>query len=147
MLPPISQDQFNIVSGQDGRFQDSHQWIHSGRRRYCSSRRSYGIPIQSCILGGGLCSVSGILPDLDSDSGVPYRESVAFISAFVPMLLISRFQSMGWPRETIVLACALLYIGIRFGVAKVFRKLHGASRDVAQHTGRGFRRTDGVPDH
>ena len=83
---------------------------------------SYGIPLQSCLLAGGLCSVSGILPDLDSDSGVPYRESVAFISAFVPMLLINRFQSLGWPRETIVLACALLYIGIRFGVADVFRR-------------------------
>ncbi len=83
---------------------------------------SYGIPPQSCLLATGLCSVSGILPDLDSDSGVPYRESVAFISAFVPMLLISRFQSMGWSRETIVLACALIYIGTRFGVAELFRR-------------------------
>ncbi len=83
---------------------------------------SYGIPPEPCLLATGLCSVSGILPDLDSDSGVPYRESVAFVSAFVPMLLISRFQSLGWARETIVLACALLYIGIRFGVAELFRR-------------------------
>ena len=83
---------------------------------------SYGIPPEPCLLATGLCSVSGILPDLDSDSGVPYRESVAFVSAFVPMLLISRFQSLGWSRETIVLACALLYIGIRFGVAELFRR-------------------------
>ncbi len=83
---------------------------------------SYGISVQSCLLATGLCSISGILPDLDSDSGIPYRESVAFISAFVPMLLIGRFESLGWPRETIVLACALLYIGIRFGVADIFRK-------------------------
>ncbi len=83
---------------------------------------SYGIPIESCILAGGLCSVAGILPDLDSDSGVPYRESVAFISAFVPMLMISRFQSLGWTRESIVLACACMYVGIRFGVAELFRR-------------------------
>lgn len=82
---------------------------------------SYGFHVQSCLLAGGLCSVAGILPDLDSDSGVPYRESVAFISAFVPMLLIDRFQSLGWTRETIVLACGLLYILIRFGVANLFR--------------------------
>ncbi len=82
---------------------------------------SYGIPAEACVLGAGLCSVAGILPDLDSDSGVPYRESVAFISAFIPMLLISRFQSLGWSRETIVLAYALIYMSIRFGVANLFR--------------------------
>lgn len=81
-----------------------------------------GIPPQSCILAGGLCSVSGILPDLDSHSGVPYRESVAFISAFVPMLLINRFQALGWTREYIVLACAGLYLFIRFGVGGLFRR-------------------------
>ena len=83
---------------------------------------SQGMPLESCILAGGLCSVAGILPDLDSDSGIPYRESVAFVSAFVPLLLIQRFQHLGWARETIVLAAALIYIAIRFGVAEVFRR-------------------------
>jgi hypothetical protein len=83
---------------------------------------SYGIPLESCMLATGLCGVSGILPDLDSDGGVPYRESVAFISAFVPLLLIQRFQHLGWNRETIVLAASLIYIGMRFGVAELFRR-------------------------
>lgn len=83
---------------------------------------SYGVPLESCLLATGLCSVAGILPDLDSDSGVPYRESVAFISAFIPLLLIQRFQHLGWSRENIVLAAALIYIGVRFGVAEVFRR-------------------------
>lgn len=82
----------------------------------------YGIPIQSCLLAGGLCGVAGILPDLDSNSGIPYRESVAFISAFLPIMLIRRFQALDWTRESIVLACALLYLFIRFGVAELFRR-------------------------
>ncbi|MHB0955647.1 MAG: metal-dependent hydrolase [Pirellulaceae bacterium] len=81
-----------------------------------------GIPAESCVLAAGLCSVAGMLPDLDSNAGVPFRESVAFISAFVPLLLIQRFQHMGWNRETIVLAAALIYLGMRFGVAEVFRR-------------------------
>ena len=80
-----------------GGLQDTHHWFHvSGHWRLCGVGLSYGFPIQSCLLAGGLCSVAGILPDLDSDSGVPYRESVAFISAFVPLLLINRFESLGW---------------------------------------------------
>lgn len=82
----------------------------------------HGIPLESSMLATGLCSVSGILPDLDSDSGVPYRESVAFISAFIPLLLVQRFQHLGWDRETIVLACSLIYIFVRFVVADMFRR-------------------------
>jgi len=83
---------------------------------------SAGMPLVSCMLGGGICSVAGILPDLDSDSGIPFRESVAFVSAFVPLMMVQRFEHLGWSREVIVLACALIYIGIRFGVAEVFRR-------------------------
>jgi hypothetical protein len=74
------------------------------------------------VLATGLCGVSGILPDLDSSSGVPFRESVAFISAFIPILLIQRFEHLGWDRQTIVLAAAMIYIGFRFGVAELFRR-------------------------
>src|SRR5687768_1680103 len=44
-----------------------------------------------CLLAAGLCSVSGMLPDLDSDSGVPVRESITFAAAVVPMLMMRRF--------------------------------------------------------
>lgn len=82
----------------------------------------YGASLESSMLAGGLCSVAGILPDLDSDSGIPYRESVAFISAFVPMALVQRFENLGWDRETIVLAAALIYIAVRFVMADIFRR-------------------------
>ncbi|MBN1908511.1 MAG: metal-dependent hydrolase, partial [Pirellulales bacterium] len=41
----------------------------------------FDVPWPTCVLAGGLCGVSGMLPDLDSDSGVPRRESVAFAAA------------------------------------------------------------------
>ena len=82
----------------------------------------YGASLESSMLAAGLCSVSGILPDLDSDSGIPYRESVAFIAAFVPMALVQRFEHLGWDRETIVLAAALIYIAVRFVMADIFRR-------------------------
>jgi len=76
----------------------------------------------TCILAGGLCSVSGMLPDLDSDSGVPLRESIAFAAAVVPMLMLERFRQLGMAPEAMVLAGGAVYLMIRFGLAKLLKK-------------------------
>lgn len=80
------------------------------------------LPPATCILGAGLCSLAGMLPDLDSDSGVPVRETMAFAAAIVPLLMVDRFAHLGWSFETMVLAGAGIYLGIRFGVAEIFRR-------------------------
>lgn len=81
-----------------------------------------GMPLSCCMVAGGLCSVSGMLPDLDSDSGVPIREMFAFVAAVVPMLMVDRFQRLGWSPELIVLAGGLIYVAIRFGVSEIFKR-------------------------
>jgi hypothetical protein len=83
----------------------------------------YDVPWHSCVLAGGLCSVSGMLPDLDSGPGVPLRESVTFAAAVVPLLLIHRWQRYHLEPETMVLAGGLIYLLIRFGMAKLMTKL------------------------
>ena len=60
----------------------------------------YQMPVETCLLAGGMCSVSGMIPDLDSDSGVPVRETVSLVAAVTPMLMIDRFQHMNWSNET-----------------------------------------------
>jgi hypothetical protein len=84
---------------------------------------AYDVPLPACALAGGLCSISGMLPDLDSGPGVPLRESVAFAAAVVPMLLVDRFRQLGMPPESIVLAGGLLYLLIRFGAGKLLASL------------------------
>jgi hypothetical protein len=81
-----------------------------------------GAPIETCVLAGGLCSVSGMLPDLDSDSGRPVQEMSCFAAAVIPMLMIERFENFGWSREMMVLAAAGIYAAVRFGVAEVFKR-------------------------
>lgn len=80
------------------------------------------LPLTTCMLAGGLCSVAGMLPDLDSDSGVPVRETMTFVAAVVPMLMVDRLQHMGLSNESIVLAAGLIYLIIRFGVAEIFKR-------------------------
>ncbi len=81
-----------------------------------------GAPIEACVLAGGLCSVAGMLPDLDSDTGVPIREAMCFAAAVVPLLMLDRFQHMGMSHEMIVCVSVLLYIIVRFGVAWALKK-------------------------
>lgn len=73
------------------------------------------VPLSSCLVAGGLCSLAGMLPDLDSDSGVPVREVTALTAALVPALMIPRFEQLGFDREQFVLATAIVYLAVRFG--------------------------------
>jgi membrane-bound metal-dependent hydrolase YbcI (DUF457 family) len=82
----------------------------------------YGVPWPACALAGGLCGVSGMLPDIDSDSGTPLRESVAFAAAVVPMMLLHRFQHWGLSHEMIILAGAAVYLLIRFGLSAMLKR-------------------------
>jgi hypothetical protein len=81
----------------------------------------YDVPLPTCMLAGVLCSVSGMLPDIDSDSGVPLRESLAFAAAVVPMLMIERFRDLGMAPESIALAGAIVYLLIRFGLGRFLK--------------------------
>jgi hypothetical protein len=81
-----------------------------------------GFAWESCAIAGALCSVSGMLPDLDSDSGIPLREAVAFSSAFIPMLMVDRLQRMGLGHEMMLLITVGVYFFLRFGIAELFRR-------------------------
>ena len=74
----------------------------------------FDVPHSAGILAGGLCAVSGMLPDVDSNSGRPLRESLAFGSAVVAMMTFYRFQSVGLSAEWTILAGALVYVLVRF---------------------------------
>jgi hypothetical protein len=81
-----------------------------------------GLPPMTCVLGGGLCSIAGMMPDLDSGPGIPLRESVAFAAAVVPLMLVHRLQAAGMPMEALILFGAASYLAIRFGVAWLIKK-------------------------
>jgi len=79
-------------------------------------------PLPTCALAGCLCGVAGMMPDLDSDSGVPLRESMAFAAAVVPLLLVDRLERFSVAPESMVLAGALVYLFVRFGVTSVLKR-------------------------
>lgn len=82
----------------------------------------FNLPIETSLLGFGLCSVSGMLPDLDSDSGTPVREMSTFAASVIPMLMMPRFEAFACCHETMVLLAAVMYCIIRFGVVEIFKR-------------------------
>ncbi len=82
----------------------------------------FEVPVPTCMLAGGLCSASGMLPDVDSNSGVPLRETMALAAAVVPLMLIDRGHRCHMSPETNVLVGVTIYLLIRFGLAALLRK-------------------------
>lgn len=82
----------------------------------------WGLPVEASLIAGGLCGIGGMLPDIDSDSGVPFRESMGFAAAIMPMMLLDRFRQLGLNYEQIVLAAGGMYLFVRFGLARVLAK-------------------------
>jgi hypothetical protein len=82
----------------------------------------YGMPLDTSLVAGAMCGFSGMLPDLDSDYGVPLRETMAFTAAVAPMLLVGHFQRLHLSHDTMVLAAVSMYLFVRFGVTNMIRR-------------------------
>lgn len=81
---------------------------------YAAAGLMAGVDPATAFVAGGLCGLSGMLPDIDSDSGVPRRESMGFIAGVAPMLLVDRFRQVGMSYDQMVLTTAAMYFFIRF---------------------------------
>ena len=76
----------------------------------------YDVPWPTCALAAGMCGVAGMLPDIDSDSGRPLHESLAFAAAVVPMMVLHKLRHSDLSHELMILAGAGAYLLVRFGL-------------------------------
>ncbi len=75
----------------------------------------------ACV-GGLLTALGGLLPDLDSDSGVPVRELSHLAAAIVPFVLLRRVAGLGISPEQALLVVAGSYLFVRYVLTNIFRK-------------------------
>jgi membrane-bound metal-dependent hydrolase YbcI (DUF457 family) len=80
------------------------------------------LPTASCVVAGGLTSIGGMMPDLDSDSGIPARETIGFAAAVLPMLVMNRMAMSGMNLEHMVAAGVPMYLVLRFGLGEILRR-------------------------
>ena len=81
---------------------------------------AFGFPATPACLAGWLTAVSGMLPDLDLDTGRPAKEVFGLLGAVAPLMLIHPLLTWtGWSgdAETVMLLLVLLYLALRYGLA------------------------------
>ncbi len=81
-----------------------------------------GFHADAAVLAAGLTTASGMLPDLDSDSGVPVREMFGLAAIVGPLLLVPRLVQLDLSRETILASMLFGYVIIRYFIANLFRQ-------------------------
>ncbi len=75
-------------------------------------------------LAGVLTWFSGMLPDLDSDSGRPVREVFSLLAAFAPFAMMGHLLEWGHGSdETAILMAVVLYVVIRYGGQAVLNRV------------------------
>src|SRR5438105_1099756 len=81
-----------------------------------------GFATESAVLAAGLTTVGGMLPDLDSDSGVPVREMFGLAAVVVPLTMVPRLHQMGVSQEGILSTLLFGYVLIRYGLSMLFKR-------------------------
>jgi hypothetical protein len=74
------------------------------------------------FLGAGLTTLGGLMPDLDSDSGVPVRELFGLAAVLTPLVLLP-YLPPGLTFDQRLVLLAALYLLIRYGLSRVFKRL------------------------
>jgi hypothetical protein len=74
-------------------------------------------------LAAGLTTAAGLLPDLDSDSGVPVREMFGLLAAVTPFLLYQPLRDRQLSLEQTLAVLLGVYLFIRYALSGAFKRL------------------------
>jgi len=83
----------------------------------------FGYTLAQASVVAVLTWVSGMLPDLDSESGRPIRELSGVVAAFAPLLLLHNAQAVGVRGDRAMLFAIIAYAVVKYGGAFLLGKL------------------------
>lgn len=83
----------------------------------------FGFSLVPSMIAGVLTWISGMLPDLDSESGRPVRELPGIFAALLPMLLIQHIHRLGVQGDRVILFAILNYVIVRYVGAFLLARL------------------------
>lgn len=82
-----------------------------------------GFSVEQGLLAGILTWMSGMLPDVDSETGKPVQKIFGVLAAVVPVMMIPRFEEIAANREQVILLAICTYTAVRYGLSHILGKL------------------------
>ncbi len=82
----------------------------------------FGLDWGPVFLGAGLTAVGGLLPDLDSDTGVPIRKLSGLAAMTVPLLIFGRLRDAGFTMDQTLVILIGVAVFVRFALSEVFKR-------------------------
>lgn len=89
----------------------------------CSAVFMFGFSLVQAAIAATLTWISGMLPDLDSESGKPVRELFGVVAAVAPLMFMQHFQSSGIGGDRAMFFALMSYAVVRYGGALFLAKL------------------------
>ncbi|MGI6401380.1 MAG: metal-dependent hydrolase [Thermoguttaceae bacterium] len=86
------------------------------------ARYVYHAPLSEAVFGAALCSLGGILPDIDSDQSKSHKRCMTTIAGTTALLLACRLRDYMLTPETVLLISALVFFILYYGVSGFIRK-------------------------
>lgn len=77
----------------------------------------------TAVLAATLTTIGGLLPDLDSDSGVPVRELFGMIAALIAIFLVRPLQQAQFTLEQTLAIVVISYFFVRYVVSAAFKAM------------------------
>ncbi|MBX9678974.1 MAG: metal-dependent hydrolase [Gemmataceae bacterium] len=74
------------------------------------------------LMAASLCAVGGMMPDFDSDSGIPVRHLFGVAGMAAPLLLMPRLLGAGFSLEKALMLGALAYFVVRYALSSFFKR-------------------------
>ncbi|MDR1141922.1 MAG: metal-dependent hydrolase [Planctomycetaceae bacterium] len=83
---------------------------------------SFGLPLPTCLLSAGLCSIAGMFPDIDSDTSRSFQECIYLAAGIAAVLFVQRLRQLMIEPDLVLFGGGAMLLFVRFGVGELVKK-------------------------
>lgn len=83
---------------------------------------SFDLPLPTCLLSAGLCSIAGMFPDIDSDTSRSFQECIYLVAGIAAVLFVQRLRQLMINPDWVMLGGGTMLLFVRFGVGELVKK-------------------------